>query len=107
MRLSTITEQTLIIVNVLQMLTWDTSLLLFCVISQMLSFCQFKDTLPISADFKAILTSPSVALKALAGQSGRPRHLKSSSPIFNCHWQLLSHLIKLTALAEGSAPAAK
>lgn len=83
------------------------SLLLFCVLPWMLSFCQFKDTLPISADSKAILTSPSVALKALAGQRGRPRHLKSSSSIFNYGWQVPSHLIKLTARAEGSAPAVK
>lgn len=73
----------------------------------MLSFCQCKDMLPISADSKAILTSPSVALEALAGQRGRPRHLKSSSSIFNCRWQAPSQLIKLTAVDEGSAPAVK
>lgn len=42
--LSAMTEQTLIIVNALQVLAWDISLLPFRVLSWMLSFCQFKDT---------------------------------------------------------------
>lgn len=75
------TQQTLIIVNALQVLTWDISLLLLCVIPQMFM-------LLISADLEAILISLFFPLNILAGQRGRAHCVKSSS-IFNCCWQQL------------------
>lgn len=69
-RLSAITEQTLIVDN-LQALPRNISLLPLRAVSQMLSFCQFKDMLLIPADLKAILISPCFPLQTLAGQSER------------------------------------